>query len=496
MNYDALYDDCIKFYPNYKISENGALIAYSGEKTGRCPKDKRIVYDENTKDIDWGKVNIPMSVTLYSYYKAKILEYIETKEDDKLYKIEGEAGWLNSRKIKIISVNPYHCIFMRNMLINAKVSKLIKSEIIEENVDFTIYAIGELKLSQIEKPLIEDPIDFKNPLNDTLIGFNFTDKSMLILGTEYAGEIKKAIFTYVLYEMPKKGLLPLHSSANIDLKNNCTLFLGLSGTGKTTLSADENSKLVGDDEHIWSDDGIYNVEGGCYAKCANLEKDKEPQIYNAIKYGAILENVIIKNNNIDYNDLSITENTRCSYPLTYINNSVIPAIANHPKNIIFLTCDASGLLPPVCELENENILLMFLAGYTSKVAGTEIGVTKNEPTFSACFAGPFIVWQPKIYGKMLIEKINKYGSKVWLVNTGYNVKGQRYSINLSRKIVNDIKSGEIYNMKKNNLKYFNMNYFTKEDDEVYEPIKTWNNTEKYYEELKILFDKFNRLLNN
>ncbi|ARF08757.1 phosphoenolpyruvate carboxykinase PEPCK [Catovirus CTV1] len=478
IDYGELYNDCLKFYPNYKISDMEAMVAYSGEKTGRCPKDKRIVFGEDTMGIDWGNVNIPMSKDLYHHYKEKIKQYLLNKKDGKIYLIDGIAGWQNKINIKIISVNPYHAIFMKNMLINAKVSKIVDINFSKLECDFIIYALGELKLSELEKPILLDEIDKRNPLQNTLIGFNFADKSMLILGTECAGEIKKAIFTYMLYEMPKRGLLPLHSSANVDDNNNCTLFLGLSGTGKTTLSADEDSKLVGDDEHVWCDDGIYNIEGGCYAKCLYLQKDKEPQIYNAIKYGSILENVILNNGKIDFNDSSITDNTRCSYPLSYVDKSVIPAITNHPKNIIFLTCDATGLLPPICSLEDKNIILMFLAGYTSKIAGTEVGLIKNEPTFSACFAGPFIVWNPKLYGKMLEDKIKKYGSKVWLLNTGYNVNGERYPIKMSRKIIKDIKSGDIYKMSKKRLKYFDMDYYI--DNDTYEPMKKWAATSHNY----------------
>lgn len=482
MNYEQLYKDCLEYYPNYKKTLTNAMVAYSGEKTGRSPKDKRIVRDETTENINWGDVNIPMSDKVYMHYKEIAIDYIDKKPYYRTYIVTGYAGWLNKRKIKVVCVNPYHAIFMKNMLV----------EIYDDNrpADFTIYCVGELKLSDVTPYPLQDICNSAFPLKDTLIGFNFKDKSMIIFGTEYAGEMKKAVFSYMLYEMPKIGLLPLHSSANIDKNGNTTLFLGLSGTGKTTLSTDGNSKLIGDDEHIWTDDQCYNIEGGCYAKCIGLNKNSEPEIYNAIKFGSILENTIIKENGeIDFDDNSITENTRCSYPIYFIENSVIPCVGEHPKNIIFLTCDATGILPIVSELKGEQIEMMFVCGYTSKVAGTEIGVTKPVSTFSACFAGPFIVWHPRLYSKMLMEKINKHGSRVWLVNTGYNVAGKRYPIETSRKVVDLIKTGEIDTLVKKKLDYFDIDYFVRnEGDELFDPMLLWKSG--YDAELKILYQKF------
>lgn len=482
MNYEFLYNECKKYYPNYKILKNGAIVAYSGEKTGRCPKDKRIVIDNDTKDIDWGSVNIPISNQVYQYFKQIATEYIDIQEiKKKVYIVDGYAGWKNKKHIRIICINPYHAIFMKNMLIDT-------DKEIYGTPDLTIYNVGELKL-----PLCELECEYlkKYPLNDTLVGFNFTDKSVIIFGTEYAGEIKKAVFTYMLYEMPKVGLLPLHSSANIDKLGNTTLFLGLSGTGKTTLSADDDSFLIGDDEHIWDYDGIYNIEGGCYAKCIGLDKSKEPQIYNAIKYGAILENVIVNDQEPDYDDPKITENTRCSYPLNFIENAKIPAMGNHPKNIIFLCCDSTCLLPAVCRLDRRSANFMFISGYTSKIAGTEVGVLKAEPTFSSCFAGPFIVWQPYVYGSMLMTMIHKYKTNVWLVNTGYRKKG-RIPLNISRKIVNLIKSGEINFLPRDRLEYFDIEYVTYHndiDDNILNPKLEWT-LEEYNKELKKLYDSF------
>lgn len=493
MNYKNLYIKCINYDPIHTtILKNGAISVKSGDKTGRCPKDKRIVYDELTENIDWNSVNVKMSKNFYLKIKDSVLEYLNKNSAD-LYIVHGKAGWTNSKSILIYCSNPYHAIFMKNMLINAEVHNY-NNYVLEgvEKIDFTIYAFGNLKLSQFKiDEKHKNHFDHENPLTDTMIGFNFTDESMIILGTEYAGEIKKAIFTYMLYIMPKENMLPLHSSANVDKNGSTTLFLGLSGTGKTTLSSDDNSSLIGDDEHIWWENGIYNIEGGCYAKCINLDREKEPQIYNAIRECAVLENVVINNGEVDYDDSSITENTRCSYPLNHIENSIIPAICGHPKNIIFLTCDASGLFPPVCLLRGNMIKNLFMAGYTSKIAGVEVGVKKTEPTFSPCFAGPFIVWHPEKYAEMLLEKVSKYGSTVWLINTGYTNNGKRYPINYSRKIIEYIKNGKIYNMKVNNLQYFDITYYTGDMDDICIkcPSTYWSSYGEYKIELKNLFMK-------
>lgn len=495
MDYKKLYKKCINYSNNNIVLKNGAIAVLSGEKTGRCPKDKRIVYDEMTKNIDWNNVNIKMSEKLYHKIKENVIKYLNSGCDD-IYVVYGKAGWINSKNILIYCSNPYHAIFMKNMLVNAYVYEYNLDNIVNINidhVDFTIYAFGNMSLSQFDINDYKETIDNDHPLKNTIIGFNFTDNSMIILGTQYAGEIKKAIFTYMLYIMPLENMLPLHSSANVDQYDNCTLFLGLSGTGKTTLSSDSYSKLIGDDEHIWFDKGIYNIEGGCYAKCANLDKKKEPYIYNAIRNGAILENVIVKDGYVDYNDMSITENTRCSYPLEHIENSIIPAICSHPKNIIFLTCDASGLLPAVSILKGKMIKKMFMVGYTSKMVGTEINVHKIESTFSPCFAGPFIVWHPEKYGDMLLERIEKYKSTVWLVNTGYMKNNGRYPIIVSRKIIEYIRNKKIYNMKINNLPYFDISYYTGNMDDITIncPSMSWDSYGEYKEQLKNLFNQIN-----
>lgn len=286
--------------------------------------------------------------------------------------------------------------------------------------------------------------------SETSVSVNFKERELAILGTQYAGEMKKGLFGIMHYYMPQRGALSMHASANEGPKGDTTLLFGLSGTGKTTLSADPKRALIGDDEHVWTDKGIFNIEGGCYAKCINLEKEKEPEIFNAIKYGAIMENVKYypdKPRTVDYYDVSITENTRTAYPLEHIPGAKIPAIGGHPKNIIFLTCDANGVLPPVAKLTREQIMYHFISGYTAKVAGTEMGITDPVPSFSACFGEAFLPLHPFKYAKLLAEYVEKYHTNVWLMNTGwsggkYGV-GKRMSLKVTRGILDAIHEGHL-----------------------------------------------------
>ena len=278
----------------------------------------------------------------------------------------------------------------------------------------------------------------------TSVDIDFKIREAVILGTEYAGEMKKGVFTVLNYTLPKQGVLPMHCSANEGDAGDAALFFGLSGTGKTTLSADPHRHLIGDDEHGWSDNGIFNFEGGCYAKTVDLSPAKEPEIFQAIRFGSILENVVYdpETYEVDYSDTSITQNTRCSYPIDFIPNAKIPCVGNHPKNVIFLTCDAFGVLPPVSRLSPEQAMYHFISGYTAKVAGTEMGVTEPQATFSACFGAAFMVWHPAVYAELLAQKIRAHGTKVWLVNTGWTGgavgTGQRISLPDTRAIVDAV----------------------------------------------------------
>lgn len=487
-----LYFDSIK-YNNFSISSTGALLAYSGANTGRCPKDKRIVYDDNTANIWWGNVNIPISSELYDVYKSHSVRYLENQYN--VYQINAYAGWDLENRIKIVlyTTNPYHALFVRNLLIPT-------SEIFLEP-DFTIYDTSELLLSHISIP---ENVQADPTLDNTLVALNFTSKTMLIYGTEYAGEIKKGILTLEMYLMPIVNHLPLHSSANIRDDNLC-LFFGLSGTGKTTLSADPLRYLIGDDEHVWTDKGVFNVEGGCYAKCINLSCENEPDIYRAIKYGAVLENVVYDEKlNVKYDDSTITENTRCAYPLHYIDNAIIPATVDiHPANIVFLMCDSFGLLPPVAKLSHSQAIDFFIAGYTSKIAGTEIGITKPVATFSACFGEPFLVWHPRSYGELLKEKLSKHQPNVWILNTGwingpYGV-GSRISISVTRKILDAIHDSTLCAQPFTNFPIYNIDIpvsYPGIDDNIFDPRKSYPDINSYMDKLQALHDKFLDKINN
>ncbi|KAI8330749.1 phosphoenolpyruvate carboxykinase [ATP], partial [Chlamydoabsidia padenii] len=404
----VLYEEALTYEQGTVISSAGALCAYSGKKTGRSPKDKRIVEEETSKkDIWWGPVNTPISEKVFSINRERAIDYLNTRP--RLYVFDGFAGWDPKYRIKvrIVASRAYHLLFMRNMLIRPTEEEL-------ENFgtpDFTIFNAGEFPANRYTTGMT----------STTSVSVNFKRAEMVILGSEYAGEMKKGIFTVMHYLMPKAGVLSLHSSANEGPDGDVSLFFGLSGTGKTTLSADPKRKLIGDDEHCWSDDGVFNIEGGCYAKCIDLSGEKEPDIFNAIKFGSILENVVLdeETREVDYSDDFLTENTRCAYPIYHIPNAKLPCMGGHPQNIILLTCDAFGVLPPVSRLSAEQAMYHFISGYTTKVAGTEDGISEPTPTFSACFGAPFLVLHPQRYASMLAEKMSQHKANAWLINTGW-----------------------------------------------------------------------------
>jgi phosphoenolpyruvate carboxykinase (ATP) len=384
---------------NNCMSSTGALCAFSGVKTGRSPKDKRIVLDDTTKDdVWWGSVNMPIPPKTFKMLESRAVDYLSTRP--RLYVVDGYASWDKRYKItaRIVTCRGYHAHFMRNMLI-VPTKEELQEDFINKQPDYLVLNAGEFKAGQYEG------VETK-----TCPSINFTEKKMVILGTQYAGEMKKGLFSVMNYIMPKQGILSMHASANEGQKGDITLLFGLSGTGKTTLSADPHRKLIGDDEHCWTPDGIFNIEGGCYAKCVNLDRNKEPDIYDAIRFGAVLENVRFKDNKsreVDYDNISITENTRASYPLEHIRGVKIPAVGGHPKNIFFLTCDAYGVLPPVSKLDHNQAMYHFVSGYTSKVAGTEVGIKDPEPTFSACFGAAFLPLHPSAYAELLAKKCSK-----------------------------------------------------------------------------------------
>ena len=434
-----LYEEAVR-KEGAVIASSGALINLSGKKTGRSPKDKRIVYEETSKDdIWWGPVNIKLDEHTFEINRERAIDYLNTRDD--IYVFDGFAGWQPKYRIKVrvICARAYHALFMHNMLIRPTREEL-------ENFgepDFTIYNAGHFPANRFTTGMT----------SSTSVEINFKRREMVILGTEYAGEMKKGIFSVMHYLMPAKfGQLSLHSSANMGDKGDVSIFFGLSGTGKTTLSADPSRKLIGDDEHVWSDHGVFNIEGGCYAKCINLSAEKEPEIYGAIRFGSILENVKFDEATRDplYDDSGITENTRCAYPIEYIPNALIPCMTTtQPSNVIMLTCDAFGVLPPVSRLTSEQAQYHFIAGYTSKTPGTEDGVTEPSPTFSTCYGQPFIVLPPQRYASMLAERMSHVNCNAWLVNTGwiggkYRV-GRRCPLKYTRAILDAIHDGSLAN---------------------------------------------------
>ncbi|HHT69370.1 MAG TPA: phosphoenolpyruvate carboxykinase (ATP) [Firmicutes bacterium] len=418
-----------------RFSSTGAFSTTTGKYTGRSPKDKFIVEDDITRDsVAWGPVNVPFSEERFQNIYKMVLDYLE--QHDELFVFDGYVGADPQHQMSLRVVNQYawQNLFARQLFIRPS-----RAALETHKPEFTVIAVPGLKA-----------IPERDGTNsEAFVVVSFKEKVVLIGGTAYAGEIKKSIFSVMNYLLPAQGVLPMHCSANVGQDGRTALFFGLSGTGKTTLSADPKRQLVGDDEHGWSTRGIFNLEGGCYAKCINLSREHEPQIWDAIQFGSVLENVVLDplDHIADYNDGSLTENTRCAYPLDYIPGRVDPSMAGHPKAVVFLTADAFGVLPPISILEDEQIMYHFISGYTSKLAGTERGIKQPEATFSACFGEPFLPLSPLAYAKMLKDRVNEYGAKVYLINTGwsggpYGV-GERISLKYTRQMVTMALSGEL-----------------------------------------------------
>lgn len=429
-----LYEEALQFDAGSALATSGALIASSGTKTGRSPGDKRLVRDAGSDgDVWWGPVNVALEESTFILARAEAVNYLSTR--DRLYVVDGFAGWEPRYRVRIrvVCERPYHALFMRNMLIRPNAEELAEFG----DPDYVILNAGRLPAND-QLPGID---------SGTHVSLNLHRGELLILGTEYAGEMKKGVFTLMNYLMPKQGVLSMHCSANEGPQGDVSVFFGLSGTGKTTLSADPRRRLIGDDEHCWTEHGVFNIEGGCYAKVIDLSAEAEPDIHAAIRFGAVLENVAYDraSGEVDYGDGSTTENTRCAYPVEHIANAKIPGTGAIPSNVIFLTCDAFSVLPPVSRLSAEQAMYHFISGYTAKVAGTEMGVTEPQATFSACFGAPFLVWHPTVYAELLAEKIREHDVEVWLVNTGwtggpYGV-GERMSIAYTRAIIDAIHDG-------------------------------------------------------
>ena len=433
-----LYEEAIQYEPGTRISHSGALIAYSGEKTGRSPQDKRLVkHQDSEQDIWWGPVNFPLDETSFLINRERAKDYLNTR--DRLYVVDAFAGWdpQHQIKVRVICSRPYHALFMHQMLIRPTDEQLADFG----EPDFVIYNAGRFPANRHTSGMT----------SKTSVDVSFENGEVVILGTEYAGEMKKGIFTIMNYLMPKRGVLSMHCSATADrVTGQSSVMFGLSGTGKTTLSADPRRSLIGDDEHGWSDEGIFNIEGGCYAKAIYLSRESEPEIFQALRFGAVLENVVYDDahHHVDFNNASITQNTRGAYPIEFVTNAKIPCVAGHPTDVIFLTCDAFGVLPPVSQLTPEQAMFHFVNGYTAKIAGTEVGIKEPQATFSPCFGGPFLVWHPQKYADLLAERIRTHQARVWLVNTGwtggaYGV-GSRMKLAYTRAIIDAIHAGSLH----------------------------------------------------
>jgi len=458
-----------------RIASSGALMIDTGIFTGRSPKDKYFAYaDPSSKYISWGDVNRYIDQSTYKSLKKTTKEQLNGKD---LYVTDVFAGSsLESRKsIRIITEIAWQSHFIQNMFI-----KPTKEELENFKPEFTLYNACKTDNKAWQSQGLH---------SEVFVAFNVEENEAVIGGTWYAGEIKKGIFSMMNYWLPLTGKMAMHCSANVGKKGDTALFFGLSGTGKTTLSTDPSRALIGDDEHGWDDDGVFNFEGGCYAKVINLDQSSEPEIFAAIRKGAILENVVAdENGNVDYNNGSKTENTRVSYPIHHIDNIQPNSIAGHPTNIIFLSADAYGVLPPVSKLTNEQAMYYFLSGYTAKVAGTERGIKEPTATFSACFGEAFLPLHPTVYAKLLGEKIEKHNVNVYLVNTGwtggaYGV-GHRMSIKNTRACINGILDGNIENSEFETLPIFNLSIpktLNGVDTEVLNPRNTWDDKSKYDE---------------
>ena len=413
------------------LSNTGALVVKTGKYTGRSANDKFIVDTPAVHDESaWGKVNRPIEKAKYDAIYSKVVAYLQNRE---IFVFDGFAGADPKYTKSFRIVNE---LASQNLFIHQLLRRPTKEDLENFTPDFTIIAAPGFKCIP----------EIDGTRSEAAILVNYEEKMVVICGTQYAGEIKKSVFSVMNYILPKMGVFPMHCSANIGPDGDSAVFFGLSGTGKTTLSADPNRKLIGDDEHGWADDSVFNFEGGCYAKCINLSAEKEPDIYNAIKFGALVENVVMDpdTREFDFDDASLAENSRVGYPVEYIANSELSGKSTSvPKTVIFLTADAYGVLPPISKLDKNQAMYYFVSGFTSKLAGTEIGITSPVPTFSTCFGEPFLPLDPSVYANMLAEKVEKSGANVYLVNTGWNGTGKRMKLSYTRAMVTAALNGDI-----------------------------------------------------
>ena len=470
------------------LASNGALNVDTGERTGRSPNDKFLEDTPAIHDsIGWGNANRPITPDHFAALETKAVAYLSEK--DELFRFDGFAGADPAYRLKVsvTTEEAWHCLFAKTLFINADEAALRNFE-----PDWQIINACNLQLDDYAAYGLNSPIAVIQSLEQ---------RKVIIIGTRYAGEIKKSIFYAMNYDLPEMSVFPMHCSANVDENDeaNVALFFGLSGTGKTTLSADPNRPLIGDDEHGWSDTGVFNIEGGCYAKCIKLSREGEPQIWDAIRFGSVLENVILDPDSRvpDYDDGSKTENTRVTYPVSYIPGAKIPSIGAHPKNVIFLAADAFGVLPPVSRLSREQAMYYFINGYTSKLAGTEAGVTEPQPNFSPCFGGPFLPRPPMVYAEWLARRVEEHDAVVWLLNTGwtggpYGV-GERFKLQYTRAFVTAILDGTLRNAHYQNDPVFGLrvpDHVAGVPDEVLLPRNTWADSDAYDAKAKQLAELF------
>lgn len=465
-----------------EVSNLGAVSVKTGIFTGRSPKDRFIVKDDTTKDtIHWGKINLPTTPEVFNHCKDLVIKQLSTSE--KLYVVDAFCGTNPDTRLKVrfIMEVAWQAHFVTNMFIRPSSYEL-------EN-------FGEPDFIIINGSKTTNPNWKEQGLNsENFVMFNLTDKIQIIGGTWYGGEMKKGMFSIMNYYLPLKGMASMHCSANVGEKGDVAVFFGLSGTGKTTLSADPKRYLIGDDEHGWDDNGVFNYEGGCYAKVIDLSAEKEPDIFGAIKRDALLENVIVdEQGNVNYLDNSITENTRVSYPIYHINKIVLPSKAGHAKKIIYLSADAFGVLPPVSILTDEQAQYHFLCGYTSKMAGTERGVTEPQPSFSPAFGEAFLTLHPTMYSKTLVSKMKEHGAKAYLVNTGWNGTGKRISLKDTRAIIDAILDGSIDNVQTDTIPILNLTFpktLRNVPTEILDPRNTYSDISIWEEKAKDLAKKY------
>ena len=476
-----------------EFADMGPFVAVTTPHTGRSPNDKFVVRDPATeKDVDWGKVNQSMSPEKYNLLLDDVRAYLDRAPELFVEDLYCGADPSYRLSVRYVSPNAWHMAFVRNMFIRPELSDLPTFE-----PNFTV----------LHAPEFEADTKRHGTRSTTFIVLNLAERTILIGGTRYAGELKKSMFTVMNYLLPKQGVLSMHCSANIGEAGDTALFFGLSGTGKTTLSTAADRRLIGDDEHGWSENGIFNFEGGCYAKVINLSPESEPDIYKTTQmFGTVLENVVLDpaTKKVRFADQSLTENTRASYPLDYIENHVEGGRGGHPRNVIFLTADAFGVLPPIAKLTPDQAMYYFLSGYTAKVAGTERGVKEPQPTFSACFGAAFLVWQPIKYAKMLGDLLRRHKANVWLINTGWSGgppgTGKRINLEYTRAIVNAALTGQLDKVKTQTDPVFGLAVPTEikgVPSKVLNPRQTWGDASAYDAQAKKLaamfrenFDKF------